>query len=222
MSRAWIVVMVVVALGAMWLAVGRPSADEQAESDAVSDEPIAVASSPQKAVLQPPSPKSDAAAPEPEEPEEPAVYAPPPAAPTGPAPWPQGDLLAGSKGPVDEWQALYDRQARDSASTDIETNIRQNFTRSSRPDLLHSVSCREGVCKMLIRWAPDRAQDYIKSMRWLALGTAWPPGQPGFESQVAYRGASENDKDGNRLVEIYLKRRSPTASRNPSHPHAPR
>jgi hypothetical protein len=72
---------------------------------------------------------------------------------------------------------------------------------------------------VLIRWSPDRTRDYLQSMRWLALGTPWPPGQPGFDSQIAFTGASENDKDGGRLVEIYLKRRPPSAAKPAAHPH---
>jgi hypothetical protein len=130
-----------------------------------------------------------------------------------------GDILAGDRGPVEEYRALYNRQARDADANTIETAIRQAFGHSKTPDLLQSVSCHESVCKVLVRWAPERARDYILATRWLAPGTAWPPGQPGFESSLAITGVSETDRDGTRLVELYLKRRSRAAGPTPAHPH---
>lgn len=143
----------------------------------------------------------------------------PAAPPSGPQPWPQGDILAGDRGPVAEYRAQYEREARDSKATDVEGAVKTAFGRSKRADLLHSTSCHENICRVLIRWSPDRAQDYIQSVRWLALGTAWPPGQAGFESRLALASGSETDKDGSRIVELYLKRRSSEVARQPSHPH---
>ena len=217
MARVLSLVFVVVAGIAMWLALVRPDLDEDDQVSASSEEPTAAVYAPQTVPAEPQPPQPEAAVAKPEEaPKEPAT-APSPAVPSGPKAWPQGDLLEGRKGPVDEWQTLYESQTRDAASTEIEVGIRNSFiSHSTRPDLLHSASCREGMCKLLIRWAPDRARDYIQGMRWLALGSPWPPGQTGFESRVAYTAASAPDQDGVRLVEVYLKRRSPSAP-EPSH-----
>ncbi|HET8937678.1 MAG TPA: hypothetical protein VFN67_29745 [Polyangiales bacterium] len=199
----------------MWLVVGWPGVDkEQPEAKEI----VGFEEAP-KAIALREAPKLDAAAPEPEEPlydePPPPPASAPPQAPLGPP----GDMLAGQRGPVEEYQALYDRQARDSAATEVEGAIGAAFKHSTRPDLLHSASCHESVCKVLIRWSPDRTRDYLQSMRWLALGTPWPPGQPGFDSQIAYTGASENDKDGGRLVEVYLKRMPPAAAKPAAHSH---
>jgi hypothetical protein len=127
--------------------------------------------------------------------------------------------LAGDRGPVGEYRAQYEREARDSKATDVEGAVRNAFGHSKTPDLLHSASCHESVCRVLIRWSPERASDYIASVRWLALGTSWPPGQPGFDSHVALASGSESAKDGSRIVELYLKRRPPELAKQPSHPH---
>lgn len=214
MSRAWSIPFVLVAAVAMWLAVGWPSTDK---AELPEPEEAAAPEAPTKPVALH-APKPDAAL-EPEE--QPSEEPPATAAPAAPQA-PQGppvDMLAGQKGPVEEYQALYDRQARDAAATEVEGAISLAFKKSTRPDLLHSASCHESVCKVLIRWSPDRTRDYLQSMRWLALGTPWPPGQPGFDSQIAYTGASQNDKDGSRLVEVYLKRMPPSAAKPAAHSH---
>ena len=218
MSRAWSIGLVVFAAIAMWLVVGWPGRNEiDKEPEQGEDGQVATLdpAKPQP-VAQLHTPKLDAAAPEPEE-EEPAPAAPAP--PPGPAPWPQGDILAGDRGPVAEYRAQYEREARDAKATDVENAVRTAFGHSKRPDLLHSTSCHENICRVLIRWSPDRANDYIQSVRWLALGTSWPPGQPGFDSRLAIASGSESDKDGMRIVELYLKRRPPELARQPAEPH---
>jgi hypothetical protein len=121
--------------------------------------------------------------------------------------------MPGERGPIQEYQALYDRSTRDSAAHEVEGAIKTAFGKSTQTDLLHSMSCREQVCKVLIRWSPERMRDYIVSMRGLALGMAWPPGQAGFESQIAITTASQKDQNGGRMVELLLKRRSPSAAK---------
>jgi hypothetical protein len=210
MSRYWIGGLMLVAGVAMWLAVGWPSV-ERADTAEV-DEPAAASDAPKPraaalaAALSPDAAVAQA--------EEPAYDEPPPppapAAETRPA---SNDFLPGERGPIQEYQALYDRSTRDSAAHQVEDTIKSAFGKSSTPDLLHSMSCREQVCKVLIRWTPERMRDYVVSMRGLALGMAWPPGQPGFESQIAITTASQKDKDGGRLVELLLKRRSVTAAK---------
>ncbi|HTU62906.1 MAG TPA: hypothetical protein VMF89_30810 [Polyangiales bacterium] len=209
MSKSQGLIVLVVVMGgiAMWLAVVAPGTEVPEEEASI--EPIA------GQTAQPPNtyalgPKIEAAPSEPlkDAPAEADSPSPAPAAPAGPTPWPQGDLLAGSKGPIDEYRDMYNQQARDNAATEVENGIRQAFTRSSLPDLLHSTSCHEQVCKLLIRWSPDRAKEYIKAMRGLALGASYPPGLPGFHSQIAFTSGSEPDRDGGRIVEIFLMRRS--------------
>ena len=111
MSRVWSVAIVVLAGVAMWLAVGWPGVDkEQPEVK----ETVASNETP-KTVAIPQALKQDAAAPEPEEEPVDEPAAPPaPAAPQAPL-GPPTDLLAGQRGPVEEYQALYNRQARDAA-----------------------------------------------------------------------------------------------------------
>lgn len=195
---------------AMWLAVGWPSTDrpELAETEAPAG---ASAKSTRHAGAFVAALSPDAAAGQPEEPayDEPA----PPPAPAAETRATPSDFMPGERGPIQEYQALYDRSTRDSAAHTVESTIQTAFGKSTSPDLLHSTSCREQVCKVLIRWSPERMRDYVSAMRGLALGMAWPPGQPGFESQIAIATASQKDKDGGRLVELLIKRRSPTAAK---------
>ena len=210
MSRIWIGGLVLVAGLGMWLAVGWPSTErsQPAESEELATAP-AKSTAPAGALLAALGP--DAAAAQPEEPayDEP----PPPPAPAAETKAAPSDFMPGERGPIQEYQALYDRSTRDSAAHHVESTIQSAFGKSTSPDLLHSTSCREQVCKVLIRWTPERMRDYVVSMRGLALGMAWPPGQPGFESQIAITTASQKDKDGGRLVELLIKRRSPTAAK---------
>jgi hypothetical protein len=209
MSRIWIG-LVLVAGVAMWLAVGWPSTDRSEPAE--SEEPAgASAKSTRHAGALVAALSPDAAAAHPEEPayDEP----PPPPAPVAETKPASNDFMPGERGPIQEYQALYDRSTRDSAAHTVESAIQSAFGKSTSPDLLHSTSCREQVCKVLIRWTPERMRDYVASMRGLALGMAWPPGQPGFESQIAIATASQKDKDGGRLVELLIKRRSPTAAK---------
>ena len=210
MSRISIGGLVLVAGVWMWLAVGRPSTEsfDSTDSDAAGDSADSPRS--QRAALTA-AQSPDAAVAGPEEPayDEP----PPPPAPVVEAKAPTNDFMPGERGPIQEYQALYDRSTRDSAAHEVEGSIKSAFGKSTTPDLLHSTSCREQVCKVLIRWTPERMRDYVVAMRGLALGMAWPPGQPGFESQIAITTASQKDKDGGRLVELLIKRRSPTAAK---------
>jgi hypothetical protein len=196
----------------MWLAVGRPSVDEPAPLTPAETPALADAPAPRAGSLAKPE-KPAAAAPKTEQlaldPPPAPAHAPAHAPPTGPP----ADYMPSERGPIAEYQALYDRHARDSAATEVEDAIRTAFGRSTQPDLLHSASCHESICKVLIRWTPERVRDYVAAMRGLALGTAWPPGQPGFETQIAITTASQKDKAGGRLVELYLKRRSPSAAK---------
>lgn len=207
MTRIGSAGLVILAGVAMWLAVGWPSTNPR-ELAAVEESEVAAKPATQPAALVAPL-SPDASVAHAEEPayDEPAPE-PPPAAPSKPI---QSDFMPGERGPKEEYQALYDRSARDAAAHEVESAIKSAFGKSTTPDLLHSASCHEQVCKVLIRWTPERMRDYVASMRGLALGMAWPPGQPGFESQIAITTASQKDQDGGRLVELLLKRRSPSA-----------
>lgn len=221
MSRAWTVAVVGLAGVAMWLVVGRPQpATKSAPAELESEEPaVALPRAPREL---PPPAKPASPAPEPVqtgEDDEESQQEPTSPSPAVVAKGPQGDILEGDRGPVEEYRALYARQARDSDATTIEEAIRTAFSHSKTPDLMQSVSCHESICKVLIRWAPERARDYILAARWLAPGAAWPPGTPGFESSLAITTVSDTDRDGTRLVELYVKRRSPTAPPPSAHAH---
>lgn len=206
MSTKWIAGLVLLAGVGMWLAVGRPSNPGLEPSD-TSDEADAQARAAQPMAAKLYAPHRPDAAVQSDEP----AYDEPAAAPAPKPKGPPSDFLPGERGPVEQYEALYQRSTRDSVAHEIEDTIKTAFGRSSTPDLLHSTSCREQICKVLIRWTPERTRDYVAAMRGLALGMAWPPGQPGFESQIAITTASQTDKDGGRLVELLIKRRSPDA-----------
>lgn len=211
MSTKWIGGLVLVACVAMWLAVGRPSTERFDEPGAPDEAAVDSARPTAHAGALAAAESPDAAAATIDEP--PDDQSPSPPAPAAETKAASNDFLPGERGPVQEYQALYDRSTRDSVAHVVEGSIRSAFGKSTTPDLLHSTSCREQVCKVLIRWSPERMRDYVASMRGLALGMAWPPGQPGFESQIALTTASQKDKDGGRLVELLIKRRSASAAK---------
>lgn len=215
--------MLLLAAAGMWLLVGRPAPElddrDLSEPELPAAAPVATTSPVPAPPMHEPPPLQ---APEPAKVSDDApTAADPVASPAaeGSAHGPPGDILAGDRGPVDAYRALYGRQARDSEATTIEDAIRTAFSHAKTPDLMQSVSCHEAICKVLIRWSPERARDYLLATRWLAPGTAWPPGTPGFETRFAITTVSDTDADGTRLVELYLKRRSASAAQPASHGH---
>jgi hypothetical protein len=115
-------------------------------------------------------------------------------------------------GPVAEYSKQYDSGARDSSAHEVETHIRSAFEHSRTPDLFQSASCREDICKVLMRWSPARSRDYITSAAWLGVGGHKLRGKPEFDVQVALTPVTAKQADGTRLVELYLKRRQPMAA----------
>jgi hypothetical protein len=66
---------------------------------------------------------------------------------------------------VDELKALFASEPRDSAAPQFESKVEAAFRHEGVPAaLFKSVPCRQSVCKIELRWAPERSLGYMIGM----------------------------------------------------------
>jgi hypothetical protein len=64
-------------------------------------------------------------------------------------------------GPLDELKHMFETQPRESAAPDLERRIEAEFRQPDMPaGLLQSVLCRSSVCRLKLRWSPERHYAY--------------------------------------------------------------
>jgi hypothetical protein len=133
-----------------------------------------------------------------------------PAAPSqAPAtPQPPDDLAAmpapERSGPVAELTRAFAEEPRDSAAQSLESRIESEFRKSDvAPGLLKSVLCRESVCRVEVRWTPERAVAFMSAFTRLSAD---------FEPEIAIdpRGAATAGEE--LQVDVYLPRRGSRAT----------
>jgi len=218
MSRKAVAAAALIAGALMWLVVSWPDSEQDSPSETRSEPlPSGSAAPPMAATdVDPPAPAQPTPTPTsaPRHADEvPPVYA----QPQEPA-RPNGLQLDRDLGPVEDYRRQYEAETRDNAAHEVETHIRSAFEHSRTPDLFQSASCHESICKVLMRWSSARSRDYIGSVAWLGVGGHKLRGKPDFDGQLAVSPVSPQEADGTRLVELYLKRRSPMAA-NERDPH---
>jgi type IV secretory pathway VirB10-like protein len=208
MSRNLLAFAGVLLVGALlWMVSAWPASRDDDSAQPIADEAPAPAPAPP-------------AAPEPEppaEPAEPPLAAKPPAAPEAPQP-PQPpqeqppppepevptDMFLEDQGPVAELKHVYESEPRDSAASAVESVVRAAFAHpDGAPDLFRSVICRQTVCKIDMRWAPDRMGAYVAGMTRASLD---------FAPEFAVSPAGPAGSDQTRPIVVYLKRKPPTAA----------
>jgi hypothetical protein len=125
------------------------------------------------------------------------------------APAPTGfkDMIESDQGPVAEYARRYDSETRDSDAQAFETQIRTAFMQGESNELLHSVSCRETICRLLMHWSVQRTRAYVDAMRRLNLGGERKPDSIGFDIPLALSPIGPKDSAGVRTVEVYMQRR---------------
>lgn len=120
-----------------------------------------------------------------------------------PEPAEEPNPLVQQRGPVAERKLTFETEPRDSAAVEVEASIRAAFAQpDSSPELVRSVLCRASVCKVEIYWSQDRMDAYIAGVSRAAAS---------FDGEIAISPA-ELRSDRVRPVEVYLKRRSPSAA----------
>jgi hypothetical protein len=121
------------------------------------------------------------------------------------------EFMKGDQGPVAEYRALYESEPRDFAAAEVEATLRTAFLEPrGGKDLVRSISCRETICKLELRWSMQRRRTYMEGVR-LSL--------PNFRQPLAMSPVGPPDGNGVRTVELYMKRKPPSAAgdRRPSH-----
>jgi outer membrane biosynthesis protein TonB len=213
----WLTTSLVLGAAAIWWAVlWGPAKPDATEPDA--EEPAAIApdtEQPAAAVPTPPAsppPHDDherttptappANAPSAEA--SPAPTAPPPqqAAPTAPDQIPAPERT----GPVDQRKAAFESEPRDSNASEPESAIQAAFRRPEVPSgMVKSVLCRRSVCKVETRWTPAGAAGFMGALMHLV---ASPEGAANrkFEPEIAVAPEDAPDTNGERSIDVYLKR----------------
>jgi hypothetical protein len=122
------------------------------------------------------------------------------------------DQIKTDKGPVAEYRALYESEPRDYAAGQVESVLRDSFAKSDTAgDLIKSISCRETICRVEMRWTADRLRPYIAGIQRAEQSVR-------FKLPFALSPVSPPDGKGIRLVEVYLKRMPPGEKERP-HAH---
>jgi hypothetical protein len=197
--------------GLLWLVTAWPTADDDRAEPSEPDPeppPAAAPAAPEPAAqLAPPVIGTPVKAPEP---------APPPPPEPAPAPPPENkiqprvpseDMFAKDQGPVAEYKALYDKEPRDSAAHQYENRISGSFwPGDGAPDLFKSVICRTTICKIELRWKPDRIGPYVAGLTRAAVH---------FKDQVAVASAAPVADDKERVIDVYIKRKPITDTEVP-------
>jgi len=212
MSRNVLAFAGVLLVGALlWMVSAWPAQQDDDSARVIADEPPAV---PAPAPPPPAAPKPEPAA-EPAAPPPPPAAAPP-AAPEAPQPQqPQDqppppepelptDMFAQDVGPVAELKRDYESEPRDSAASEAEGTVRAAFAHADgAPDLFRSVLCRQTVCKIELRWAPDRMGAYVAGMTRASVD---------FAPELGVSPAGPTNSDQTRPLVVYLRRKPPSAA----------
>jgi hypothetical protein len=115
------------------------------------------------------------------------------------------ELIQGDQGPVAEYRRIFQSEPRSSGAGELEGQIRSAFPASDGfPDMFKSVLCRETICRIEMRWSQDRHKAWM-------IGLSRLGGDPyknaGFQTPLALSPIDAPNKQGTRLVEVYMKRR---------------
>jgi hypothetical protein len=102
------------------------------------------------------------------------------------------------EGPVDEMKQRFASDPRDSAAAELETKVQTVFREMrTPPDMLKAVLCRESLCRLELRWRPERSTDYMTVMTRLSVE---------FDPKMAVN-PGERTPDGALGLEVYWQRK---------------
>jgi len=187
-----------VLLAIWWLAVSSPEDPSEAEDFAAAGAPAlpSLREPAQAPAAHAEEPKAEKGA---EPPREPAA-----ADPTAPAPMPTPDrakpavtaVLPQRQGPVDELSNTFASESRGEGSAPEEARVKEAFVDPQIPKaLLHSVECRRSVCRLELRWSPERDPGYVLGLT-KAVGS--------FSSPLGVEDPGPADAQGQRPLTVYF------------------
>jgi hypothetical protein len=139
-----------------------------------------------------------------EETEEPSLAAAlPPSQPRAATELP--DMIQGDQGPVEEYRRQFESEPRSSASAEVESRLRSAFPAGDgAPDMFKSVLCRETICRVELRWSPDRRKAWMVGVSRMGRH---PYADLRFLPTMALSPVSEARPGATRVVEVYLKKK---------------
>lgn len=185
-------------LALWWLAVSAPEAPPQELEDFAAAGAVAAPNLPEPVHQEqtPPTPEP----PVQEEGAEPSTAPAEPATAQAPAPdRPQPNLnavLPQRQGPVDELSKTFASESRGEGSAPEEARIKEAFVDPQiSKALLHSVECRRTVCRLELRWSPERDPGYVLGLT-KAVGS--------FSAPLAIEEPGPADPQGQRPLTIYF------------------
>lgn len=182
-----------VLLAIWWLAVSSPEEPSEAEDFAAAGAVAAPTLEPAQApAVHAEQPKADEAA-------EPAAVDPaaPAPAPTPDRPKPTVNaVLPQRQGPVDELSNSFASESRGEGSAPEEARVKEAFVDPQiAKALLHSVECRRTVCRLELRWSPERDPGYVLGLT-KAVGS--------FSSPLGVEAPGPADAQGQRPLTVYF------------------
>lgn len=181
-----------VLLAIWWLAVSTPEDPSEAEEFAAAGAPSAAPEpvQTQAARVEPPDPKEPA-----EPPSAPAVADAPLPAQDRPKPAINA-VLPQRQGPVDELSKTFASESRGEGSAPEEARVKEAFVDPQiSKALLHSVECRRSVCRLELRWSPERDPGYVLGLT-KAIGS--------FSAPLGVEAPGPADEQGQRPLTVYF------------------
>jgi hypothetical protein len=105
------------------------------------------------------------------------------------------------EGPIAELKQAFETEPRDSAAADVESAVQRAVRELGlTPSLFTSVLCRATVCRLQLRWQPERATQYAMLMtRFVDEFQGHPAVEPGASA----------DPEGTLPLDVYWRRRKP-------------
>ena len=115
-----------------------------------------------------------------------------------------------ASGPLTELQKEFESSARDTDSARVEGLIADAFKMEQvPPGLLESAVCQGGICRVRTRWTPERAGGFMMAVTTIAVKV---PGDGQdtlmFDRNIAVGPASDRNSNGERSIDVYLRKRN--------------
>jgi len=134
-----------------------------------------------------------------------------PTAPPTPSVAVRGDdtLLPLRAGPLDELKHAFETEPRASAARDLELRVEAELKKPDLPEgLYRSVLCRSSVCRIQMRWRPERLNAYnvalVRMLHIFGMGVGIDPALPDTDNEVD--------------IDVYMRRATAPAASQPSGP----
>jgi hypothetical protein len=115
-------------------------------------------------------------------------------------------MLPVRAGPLEELKHAFETEPRASAARELELRVEAELTKPDIPaGMYRSVLCRSTVCRIQMRWRPERLNAYnvalVRMLHIFGMGVGTDPGPP--------------DKDGEVDIDVYMKRVAVPAASQP-------